>query len=69
MLSRTSAAASLPMTTRLYLPRSLGWTASISASIPQMAETSRDMTVRRLAWMPDWHVREECYVAALGQTD
>ena len=25
------------------------------------------MTVRRLAWIHDWHVREDCYVAALGR--
>jgi len=39
----------------------------INLGLTRMAETSRDMTVRRLAWIHDWHVREECYVAALGR--
>jgi Tn3 transposase DDE domain len=39
----------------------------INLGLTRMAETSRDMTVRRLAWMHDWHVREECYVAAVSQ--
>ena len=37
----------------------------INLGLTRMAETSRDMTLRRLAWVHDWHVREECYVAAL----
>jgi TnpA family transposase len=37
----------------------------INLGLTRMAETSRDMTMRRLAWVHDWHVREECYVAAL----
>ena len=36
----------------------------INLGLTRMAETSRDMTLRRLAWVHDWHVREECYVAA-----
>jgi TnpA family transposase len=39
----------------------------INLSLPRMAETSRDMTVRRLACIHDWLVREDCYVAALGR--
>jgi hypothetical protein len=39
----------------------------INLGLTRMAETSREMTVRRLAWVHDWHVREECYVAALAR--
>ena len=39
----------------------------INLGLTRMAETRRDMTVRRLAWIHDWHVREECYVAAPGR--
>jgi hypothetical protein len=39
----------------------------INLSLPRMAEPSRDMTVRRLSCIHDWHVREDCYVAALGR--
>jgi hypothetical protein len=38
----------------------------ISLGLTCMAETTRDMTLRRLAWVHDWHVREDCYAAALA---
>lgn len=39
----------------------------INLGLTRMAETSRDVTLRRLAWTHDWHVREECYAAALAR--
>ena len=35
----------------------------INLGLTRMAETSRDMTLRRSPGH-DWHIREECYVAA-----
>ena len=35
--------------------------------LTHMAETTRDMTLRRLAWVQDWHVREDCYARALAR--
>jgi len=32
-----------------------------------MAESCRGPTLRQLAWNHDWHVREECYAAALAR--
>src|SRR3546814_18720351 len=32
-----------------------------------MAEACRGVTMRQLAWMHDWHVREETYAAALAR--
>ena len=32
-----------------------------------MAEACRRATLRQLAWTHDWHVREDCYAAALAQ--
>jgi TnpA family transposase len=39
----------------------------INLGLTRMAETTRDMTLRRLAWVHDWHVREDCYAAALAR--
>ena len=32
-----------------------------------MAESCQGHSLRQLAWMHDWHVREECYAAALAR--
>ncbi len=37
----------------------------INLGLTRMAETCRGMTLRQLAWVHDWHVREEGYTAAL----
>lgn len=37
----------------------------INLGLTRMAETCRGVTLRQLAWVHDWHVREETYAAAL----
>ena len=37
----------------------------INLGLTRMAEACRGVTMRQLAWMHDWHVREETYAAAL----
>jgi TnpA family transposase len=37
----------------------------INLGLTRMAETCRGVTLRQLAWVHDWHVREETYTAAL----
>jgi TnpA family transposase len=37
----------------------------INLGLTRMAEACRGPTLRQLAWTHDWHVREECYAAAL----
>ena len=39
--------------------------ARVAASAP--ASERRHATLRQLAWTHDWHVREDCYAAALAQ--
>src|SRR5580704_9091146 len=53
------------------LPRMLSSTAiladGINLGLTRMAEACRGVTLRQLAWTHDWHVREDCYAAALAQ--
>lgn len=37
----------------------------INLGLTRMAETCRGVSLRQLAWVHDWHVREETYTAAL----
>ena len=37
----------------------------INLGLSRMAESCRGPTLRQLAWNHDWHVREDCYAAAL----
>ena len=37
----------------------------INLGLSRMAESCQGHSLRQLAWMHDWHVREECYAAAL----
>jgi len=39
----------------------------INLGLTRMAETCRGVTLRQLAWVHDWHVREEGYAAALAR--
>ncbi|GLS24282.1 hypothetical protein GCM10007874_73040 [Labrys miyagiensis] len=39
----------------------------INLGLTRMAESCRGVTIRQLAWMHDWHVREETYTAALAR--
>ena len=39
----------------------------INLGLTRMAEACRGPTLRQLAWTHDWHVREECYAAALAR--
>ncbi|MBV8702831.1 MAG: Tn3 family transposase, partial [Acetobacteraceae bacterium] len=39
----------------------------INLGLTRMAESCRGPTLRQLAWTHDWHVREECYAAALAR--
>jgi TnpA family transposase len=39
----------------------------INLGLTRMAEACRGTTLRQLAWTHDWHVREDCYAAALGR--
>src|SRR3546814_13549000 len=39
----------------------------INLGLTRMAEACRGVTMRQLAWMHDWHVREETYAAALAR--
>jgi hypothetical protein len=39
----------------------------INLGLTRMSEACRDATLRQLAWIHDWHVREECYAAALAR--
>nr|WP_295745286.1 Tn3 family transposase [uncultured Acidocella sp.] len=39
----------------------------INLGLTRMAETCRGITLRQLAWVHDWHVREETYAAALSR--
>ncbi len=40
----------------------------INLGLPRMSEACRGATLRQLAWIHDWHVREECYAAALARS-
>lgn len=37
----------------------------INLGLTRMADTCRGVTLRQLAWVHDWHIREESYAAAL----
>ena len=39
----------------------------INLGLTRMAEACRGPSLRQLAWTHDWHVREECYAAALAR--
>ena len=39
----------------------------INLGLSRMAESCQRHSLRQLAWMHDWHVREECYAAALAR--
>jgi TnpA family transposase len=39
----------------------------INLGLSRMAESCKGHSLRQLAWMHDWHVREECYAAALAR--
>jgi TnpA family transposase len=39
----------------------------INLGLTRMSEACRGATLRQLAWIHDWHVREECYAAALAR--
>lgn len=39
----------------------------INLGLTRMGESCRGPTPRQLAWTHDWHVREECYAAALAR--
>jgi len=39
----------------------------INLGLSRMAEACRGATLRQLAWMHDWHIREETYTAALSR--
>jgi TnpA family transposase len=39
----------------------------INLGLTRMAEACRGVSMRQLAWMHDWHVREETYAAALAR--
>jgi hypothetical protein len=39
----------------------------INLGLTRMVEACRRATLRQLAWTHDWHVREDCYAAALAQ--
>jgi Tn3 transposase DDE domain len=39
----------------------------INLGLSRMAEACRGATLRQLAWVHDWHIREETYAAALSQ--
>ena len=39
----------------------------INLGLSRMAESCQSHSLRQLAWMHDWHVREECYAAALAR--
>ena len=39
----------------------------INLGLTRMADVCRGVTMRQLAWVHDWHVREETYVAALAR--
>lgn len=39
----------------------------INLGLSRMAESCQGHSLRQLAWMHDWHVREECYAAALAR--
>ncbi|MCF4164657.1 Tn3 family transposase [Zavarzinia compransoris] len=39
----------------------------INLGLTRMAEACRGVSMRQLAWMHDWHVREETYAAALAK--
>ena len=39
----------------------------INLGLTRMSEACRGATLRQLAWIHDWHVREECYTAALAR--
>ena len=39
----------------------------INPGLTRTAESCRGPTLRQLAWTHDWHVREECYAAALAR--
>ncbi|HYZ41806.1 MAG TPA: Tn3 family transposase, partial [Stellaceae bacterium] len=39
----------------------------INLGLTRMAETCRGVTLRQLAWVHDWHIREEGYAAALAR--
>lgn len=39
----------------------------INLGLTRMAETCRGVTLRQLAWVHDWHIREEGYTAALAR--
>ena len=39
----------------------------INLGLTRMADVCRGVTMRQLAWVHDWHVREESYTAALAR--
>ena len=39
----------------------------INLGLSRMAESCQGHSLRQLAWMHDWHVREKCYAAALAR--
>ena len=39
----------------------------INLGLSRMAEACRGATLRQLAWVHDWHIREETYAAALSR--
>jgi TnpA family transposase len=39
----------------------------INLGLTRMADACRRVTMRQLAWVHDWHVREETYAAALAR--
>jgi TnpA family transposase len=39
----------------------------INLGLTRMSEACRGATLRQLAWIHDWHVREECYASALAR--
>jgi TnpA family transposase len=39
----------------------------INLGLTRMAETCRGITLRQLAWVHDWHIREEAYAGALAR--
>ncbi len=38
----------------------------VNLGISRMAEASRDLTFRQIAWAHDWHIREDTYIEALA---
>ena len=39
----------------------------INLGLTRMADTCRDVTLHQLAWVHDWHIREDTYAAALAR--